>query len=252
MRPQILKILTNYLIPGVGTALTIDSYRRQIYSQNKQIETINELNEIRERKLMQIIEDKTNSNFETKNKLTAELDRFANKFKEQQACDNKLNQLQEKLNKGEFESGENIKTITSDIKHQINLKEKFQNEQEEAIKELENIIDKSDLSEYFFALVENYKIFIDQLSLEQLVAIINLFGLFMILSTIIFISMLLFGNYLINKLKLDIRYPKLSKYIKIKESLNKHYLMFYIIMLYIIIIAFIIINLYLLLLKYFI
>ena len=55
----------------------------------------------------------------------------------------------------------------------------------------------------------------------------------------------------IDKLKLDIKYPKFAKYIKIKQSLNKHYLMLYFVLFYFIIIIFIIGNIYMLLLKYF-
>lgn len=74
----------------------------------------------------------------------------------------------------------------------------------------------------------------------------------MILGTLISVSTLLIGDYLIEKLKLDIKYPRLPRYIKFKKSLNKHYLMFYIIIFYIIVIVFIIANVYILLLKYFV
>ena len=120
------------------------------------------------------------------------------------------------------------------------------------VKELQETINKSDIFGFFSDFIEKYKSFIDHLSLEQLVALFNIIGYSMILLTLISITTLLIGDYLIEKLKLDIKYPKLAKYIRFKQSLNKHYLMFYMIMFYIIVLLFIIVNIYMLLLKYFV
>ena len=90
----------------------------------------------------------------------------------------------------------------------------------------------------------------DTLSLEQLVALFNIIGYTAILMTLISLSSLTIGDYLIEKLNLESKYPKLSKLIKLKQNLNKHYLMFYTIMLYIISILCILANIYILILKY--
>ena len=74
----------------------------------------------------------------------------------------------------------------------------------------------------------------------------------MILTTLTSIVIVLIGDYLINKLNLEVRYPKLAKYIRLKEKLNKHYLIIYIVIFYIIVFLSIIGNIYMLFLKYFI
>ena len=74
----------------------------------------------------------------------------------------------------------------------------------------------------------------------------------MILITILNISVLLIGNFLIEKLSLENNYPKLHKYIRFKQTLNKGYLIFYITLLFIIAILCILCNIYMLFLKYFI
>ena len=72
----------------------------------------------------------------------------------------------------------------------------------------------------------------------------------MIFTTITNLSTLLIGDYLIDKLKLENKFPKLSKYIRIKQNLNKNYLIFNIIILYVITIIYILCNIYMLILKY--
>lgn len=74
----------------------------------------------------------------------------------------------------------------------------------------------------------------------------------MVLVTIFNLSTVLIGDYLIERLKLEDKFPKLSKYIRIKQRLNKGYLTFYNVLLYIITITCILCNIYMLLLKYYV
>lgn len=129
---------------------------------------------------------------------------------------------------------------------------KMENIKDSYVKELQDSINKSDIFSSFSEILDLYRSFVDQLSLEQLVALFNIIGFGMVLVTLISITTLLIGDYLIEKFKLDIKYPKLYKFIKLKQSLNKHYLMFYMTVFYVIVISFIIINIYMLLLKYFV
>ena len=85
-----------------------------------------------------------------------------------------------------------------------------------------------------------------------MVALFNICGYFVIFMTIWTISILSIGEYLIGKLNLETKYPKIAKYIKIKQKLYKAYFTFYIIWLYLIVILCIIANFYMLLLKYFV
>ena len=125
------------------------------------------------------------------------------------------------------------------------------------IKDLQNVIDNIDTGRteifgWVFDLIEKYQKFLTSLTLDQLVALFNIFVNIMILTTLTSIVIVLIGDYLINKLNLEVRYPKLAKYIRLKEKLNKHYLIIYIVIFYIIVFLSIIGNIYMLFLKYFI
>lgn len=121
------------------------------------------------------------------------------------------------------------------------------------VKELQEVIDKSidksDIYSYFSNFLELFRNFVDQLSLEQLVALFNIIGFGMVLTMSISIKILLVGDYLIDKLKLELRYPKL---VSNKKEFNKLNLMFSLTMYYLVVIAFILANIYMLLLKYFV
>nr|YP_010130255.1 hypothetical protein KQ422_mgp043 [Clavaria fumosa]QPZ51157.1 hypothetical protein [Clavaria fumosa] len=82
------------------------------------------------------------------------------------------------------------------------------------------------------------------LSSEQLGCLTNLLGFIMILGGMVTITLILFGEYLINYFKLDQRYPKLVKYIKLRQTFNKYYLIINIIIIYLILILYIVLNFY--------
>ena len=84
------------------------------------------------------------------------------------------------------------------------------------------------------------------LSSEQLGCLTNLLGFIMILGGMVTITLVLFGEYLINYFKLDQRYPKLVKYIKLRQTFNKYYLIINIIIIYLILILYIVLNFYML------
>jgi len=130
--------------------------------------------------------------------------------------------------------------------------------QDMAIKEIQSLSDtndpnivKSDLSELFNNFIDNYTAFLSTLSSEQMVIVFNLIGYSSLLITVTSITTLLIGDQLINSLKLEIRFPKLAKYIKLKQTLNKHYLRFYIVLFYIQLFLLISINIYMFFIEYF-
>nr|YP_009652982.1 hypothetical protein [Taiwanofungus camphoratus]QCG70020.1 hypothetical protein [Taiwanofungus camphoratus]UKQ56110.1 hypothetical protein [Taiwanofungus camphoratus]WRO45221.1 hypothetical protein [Taiwanofungus sp. YW-2023a] len=79
---------------------------------------------------------------------------------------------------------------------------------------------------------------------EELACLTNLLGFIMVLGGMITITLILFGEYLINYFKLDQRYPKLAKYIKLRQKVNKYYLIVNFIIIYLIIIIYIVLNFY--------
>lgn len=84
------------------------------------------------------------------------------------------------------------------------------------------------------------------LSSEQLGSLTNLLGFIMILGGMITISLILFGKYIINYFKLEEKYPKLAKYIRLRQTFNKYYLIINIIIIYLILILYIVLNFYML------
>jgi hypothetical protein len=112
-----------------------------------------------------------------------------------------------------------------------------------------NIV-KSDLSELFNNFIDNFRNFLSTLTSEQLVIVFNITGYIMLLTTLNSITSILLGDQLINWLKLEIKYPKLAKFIKFKQILNKHSLRFNIVLFYIFILTLISINIYMFLYDY--
>jgi hypothetical protein len=130
-------------------------------------------------------------------------------------------------------------------------------QQEADIKEIQSLstiedpnIVKSDLSELFNNFIDTISNFLSTLTSEQLVIVFNLSGYTMLLSTLNSITIILLGDKIINWLKLEIKYPKLAKFIKFKQILNKHSLRFNIVLFYILILSLISINLYMFLYDY--
>ena len=120
----------------------------------------------------------------------------------------------------------------------------------ELCKYINDNVKKSDTFDWFNDLIEKYQSFLNNLSLDQIVALFNIICEIMILMALTSICILLIGDFLINKFNLDTRYPRLSKYIRMKEKLNKYYLKYYIILLYIIVILCLCGNIYMFLLRY--
>jgi hypothetical protein len=103
---------------------------------------------------------------------------------------------------------------------------------------------KSDISNIFYNLVENYKEFLTTISSEQKVIILNIIGFMVVFFTLTNISTVLIGDYLINIFKLETNYPKLANFIKIRKKINEPYLVLNIIIFYIFILFAIFLNIY--------
>ena len=191
-------------------------------------------------------------NTDLKTKLEASSSRIVEVDQEISTVKTKINDLNNKLNDGNLTSSENAENINLMKTYYSNELEKVAKVKYTYVKEIQDSINKADISSFLSDFIKNYQSFVDQLSLDQLVALFNIIGFGMLLSTLFSISTLLIGDYLIDKLQLDIKYPKISKYIKLKQRLNKHYLMFYMTMLFIISIVIILANVYMFLLKYFV
>lgn len=118
-----------------------------------------------------------------------------------------------------------------------------------AIKAMTDLVEnfdivKSDISDFFFNLIDNYRFFLSTLSSEQMVIVFNLLGYMLLMSTLSTIVSILIGDQIINNLNLEKNYPKLAKYIKYKQTLNKYSLRFNIVFFYFLLILLMSVNIF--------
>jgi len=189
-------------------------------------------------------------------KLTSTSDRLDNSTKNVKDYWEKLNDLNKEL--ANASDPQKIGTIKSNLKYYQEMSNNAIKQQELDIKELQTLsnindpnIVKSDLADLFNNLIDNYKDFLSTLTSEQTVIVFNIIGYVSLLITLSSITTILLGDKIINLLKLEIRYPKLAKYIKFKQTLNKYYLMFYIVLFYILILLLISVNIFMFSFEYF-
>ena len=83
---------------------------------------------------------------------------------------------------------------------------------------------KQDLFDGFSNLIDNFKQYQDTLTLDKLVALINILGYYMIFQALISICLILLGDSLIQKFNLETRYPKFSKFIRLRSKLSRAHL----------------------------
>lgn len=189
-------------------------------------------------------------------KLTATSDRLDTSIKNVNDYSEKVVDLNKQLTNATEST--NIGALKSNLKYYEEMFNNAIKQQELDIKEIKSLSDsndpnivKSDISELFNNLIDTYREFLSNLSSEQLVIVFNISGYVMLLSTLTTITTLLIGDQLINLLKLEVKYPKLAKYIKFKQTLNKHYLSFYICLSYILLLILIAINIFFFTFEYF-
>ena len=91
---------------------------------------------------------------------------------------------------------------------------------------------------------EAYQKVLSTMSPEQLGCLSNAIGFLIILGAFTSIVIILFGDYLISKLQLETRYPRLAKLIQIRQKVNKYYIIYNILFIYFIVIAYIFINIF--------
>ena len=250
---KLLDLMKKYLAPSVLGAITIDSYRREVLSHNKDLTELKNMNKEQLIELQKQLWNEKSVNLDFKVTLEASSTKIEELESEIFKVKSSLNNIDLQINSKNFNIGENIESLNNKHKYCSEELSNLINKKDICIKELIekiNNINKSDIFNFFSDMVEKYQSILSTLNLEQMVALFNIFGFIMVLITIINISTVLVGDFLIDKLNLENNFPKLSKYIRIKQNLNKGYLIFYIVLLYILTIVCILCNIYMLILKY--
>lgn len=108
-------------------------------------------------------------------------------------------------------------------------------------------VKESSLFSYLIDMKELVSKELANLSSEQLCCFTNLMGFIMIFGGLFSITTILLGQYLIDYFNLEDRYPKLVKFLKLRQTIDKYYLIINIILIYLIIIYYIVLNFYMLL-----
>lgn len=105
---------------------------------------------------------------------------------------------------------------------------------------------KSDFSEMLFDFINNYQAYLATITLDQKVAIMNLIGLYTIFSTTISILMILLGNEIILWLNLEIKYPKLAKFLRVRAKVSQFVLKLHFVLYFFTLLLYAGLNLYIL------
>lgn len=156
----------------------------------------------------------------------------------------------------QFENG-NINTdpetslgIYNKYKEQIdNTFKKANTKANELENALDNTKDKFMDDNPIFNLISEYKEYLANLSSIETCLLINITTSMFILTCIISIFYSIFGNYLINKLSLEERLPKLSKIIKLRVTFQKYYIIINSVFIIIAVLSLIFINIIALFVK---
>jgi hypothetical protein len=143
---------------------------------------------------------------------------------------NHISNLDSKIYNKQYGPGESKDSVLNMLKFKKlefeKLNSKYAGSKIELEKYLDSI-DKQGIFDRYYDLIDSYKQFLETLTADQTVALVNIFGYYMIWrspQTLISICIIIAGDALIEKLNLDSRYPRLSKFIKARAKFRKAYL----------------------------
>lgn len=234
-------ILKKYITPGFFSAIALDSWLIARNQQKKEaVETILQ-SEIA--KLQKDNYYKTISDQDKINELVAKYSRINEAQKEIEGLNNKTKSILEQLNKDNLDFGQR-KELTSKLnslsENQTDLVKKVGNE----FKDINDSVDKNSIFDPFIQLINQYREFLANLSVEQLACLTNFIGFSTIFIVLNSIFLTYFGDKIIDYCNLESKYPKLAKFIQIRRRFLHKYIKFQILYIYIISIIFICINSY--------
>jgi hypothetical protein len=115
------------------------------------------------------------------------------------------------------------KTFVEEQPEYIEIMEVFKKDQDPSVKETisSNIDDiEAKNSFIFYGLMENY----EKLDYMGKIAFGLLLFKYVLISSLISIFFIFYGDYLINRFQLEVKYPKLAKIIKLRRIFQRYYL----------------------------
>lgn len=164
---------------------------------------------------------------------------------------NQSNLLKSKISNQNLLSESDIKNVdnTSNILDQ-DINQTFQksnNELNSILNSIENYINSknnNNFTDSFMNLIHDLNNIIQSMSVEQNLAFITISGSFFILLTMFSIISIFYGDYLIIKLNLENKFPRLAKIIQLRRKFRQFYLLSNIIIIILILLIIITFNLH--------
>lgn len=246
--------LKRYLVPGVLGALNIDSWRRTAFNRRNELETKNlerllnnstnpsEIAELTEK--IKSLKELGTTRYNDISARTGRLEELSNK---QESLTEKIRACDNQLFNNNYGPGQNRDTVLSMKNYYEKEFDRSHGLEKAETQDLKNYIDtinKEDSFDWVWDLIESYRDFLDTLSLDQLVALFNLSGYYMIFSASISICFILAGDRIIQRLNLEVKYPRLSIFIKARSKFSKVSLSIHVFMLFAVIVIFTAVNIY--------
>lgn len=100
----------------------------------------------------------------------------------------------------------------------------------------------SDDDNFIINLINEYKEYLSNLSITEICLVINISSSLFILACLVSILLGVYGNFLLNKLSLEEKYPKIAKLVKLRVKLQHTYILVNTLLILVVLILMIIIN----------
>lgn len=240
---RITEFIRKYGFSTVTGTATLVSYKNQLYTHKEMLKAA-ELEKNQLQTELHALDSAVSTRWNTLQIKASTVKEIEDKIS---IIDGKLNTINQKLageNFTSYETKANLDYMKGEyIKDKTNLVELKHEAYSEITKYIHDL-EKSSTFDWAWDLIEQYKEFTLTLSLEQLVALYNLIGYFMIWSALSSICLILVGDSIIKKLNLEVKLPKLARILQTRARLTKAYLKFYVFLLFILIFINVSVNIY--------
>lgn len=232
-------------VAGGGTVLGYQAFYDRMVYKNKTNDVLDAINSIKE-KIDSLSEEIDTSKVDKSHCL--ELEESICNLK---AYIRELSDIHKKYCKKHDEISENH--MENSKKLFESYKEEFTNAFNKAKEISENIEKKScnfdgslskfsDDENFFIKLINEFKDYLSNLSITDICLVINISSSLFILTCLVTIIFAVYGNFIINKLNLEEKLPKLAIFIKFRIKLQHTYILVNTLLIFVVLILMIIIN----------
>lgn len=162
-----------------------------------------------------------------KNKIIEEIQPLKESFSKIEILEQKVDSIIEQTQMFKSKPDSAIMTEIQSSKEEIG---KILSKTITKLEELEKFLEENEWTKklsddnFLFNLIKEYKDYLSTLSVEELCILMNLLVCVFILTCLITIIFAFYGNYFINKLSLETKYPKISGFIKWRIKFQHYYI----------------------------